>query len=390
MASLVKNGNTYSLIWTDRSRSPKKIRENLKTDDRKRAVRLQKQLEWGYANRHNRQFPDDQKHDPWVRRWYQADYTRKDNTLLSKLIEDFISFKLSEKGTSGWGRSAERREPYVLRKFVRIVGDRPVRQLTRDHLQAFYYRAGVNSDHTRQSDYISINTFLNWLLTHEYLETKPEYRPKKAQQLLPRFITPVELSAVIQKHIERTAANVQLGKCAPRPYYPVLAWMVLAGTGIRPVELSRITLSAVQNGHLLVGDGFDTKSRRQRLVPLLYESRQAVDLLCNPAYRKLQGMQGVTLLGRDPAYAKNYISRQFTSAWQACFPDKDRSLYNLKDMFAVRFLCDDTHQSAGAIRLNELKEILGHASLETTQKYLKAIPFRTDLRGTIFDFPPEN
>lgn len=113
------------------------------------------------------------------------------------------------------------------------------------------------------------------------------------------------------------------------------------------------------------------------------EAGQATRLLADQRFRRMQGLDSDRLLGRKPGYAQGRMSRDFTTTWQQVFPDRPRrTLYNLKDTFAVRFL-----YSPGGGNINELANILGHASLDTTRRYLKAVPYGTRLEGTIWDYP---
>lgn len=379
MASLVKNGDSYGLIWTDSSRPTPQTRESLKTDDKRVAARRKARLEHQYW---------EGSHDPWKRKWYQKEQTR--SPLLGNTIDRFVAFKTNAKGARGWNDTTTAREKYVLGKFARLTGrDRHIKDITDEDLENFYYRKDVTSDHTRDSDYISLNTFFNWCISRGLISEKPEYRPKKPQTKIPKFIRPKRLAAMISGYLasikqmkaDGTIHSGQDGAC----WIP-LGWMILAGTGMRPKELAHIRLKNIDSGAIIIGEGFTTKTRAERRVPLLFEAGQAVGLLTDPRYRKLHDMiDNDRLLGRKPHYAQQKMSRVFTDTWQDLFPQAPRrTLYNLKDTFAVRFLSDPSVGSSG-MKLNELKEILGHASLETTQKYLKAVPYGTRLEGTIWD-----
>lgn len=381
MASLVKNQSIYGLIWTDSRRYPKQVRESLKTTERHRATAKKKQLEWEYL---------EGEHDPWRRKWYER--PQHIDPRLSELIGEFIRFKTNARGELGWNENTAKREKYVLQKMVRLLGDPYITDLTADHLEKFYYRKDVSSDHTRNGDYISVNTFLNWCMEQGHLKTKPHFRPSKPQSKVPKFLYPEDLSELIRYRlgkIERDIRTNHLVNDRNAAYWHVYAWMILAGTGMRPVELSRLKLSHIHNDWVLVGADYTTKTRSERRVPLLFEAQQAVQILTDPNVRRREPTlaKSTYLLGRKPDYAKKELSYDFTDSWKACFPDRtDRTLYNLKDTFCVRFLSDDSVPSPSGMKLNDLREILGHASLNTTQRYLKAVPYGVKVSGTIWDF----
>jgi integrase len=369
MASLVKNGKNYGLIWSDSDRVPRQVRESLKTDSRPRAIGKKKQLEWEYLNG---------EHDPWKRKWYERDVTIE-GISISDAVEQFISEKSTARGRYGWNEATATKEAFVMRKFARM-NQMPVNSLTEKDLENFYYRKEVNSDHTRNSDYISINTFLNWCISNDYIKEKPVFKPQKPQSKIPKFIYPAELSKLIQYRTNKMKSDLNYSIMKPdrAAYWTVLCWMVLAGTGIRPIELSNVKVSHVHSDHIIIGEDFSTKTKSERRVPLLFESRQAAQILTDPAFRSRESFMKSSpyLTGRKPSYSKEELSRDFSITWKNFFPNKPkRTLYNLKDTFCVRFLCDDSIESHSGMRLNDLREILGHESLETTQKYLKAIPY---------------
>lgn len=372
MASLVKNGETYGLIWTV---SGEQCRESLKTTNYQKAKQRKAWLEDQFY---------DGEHDPFEKKWYERKKETNRTSLKAK-VEEFIKFKTRARGQQGWSQSVAKRETYVMRKFSRHVGGK-LKDLTDSDLEDFYYRDSVNSEHTRNGDYISVNTFLNWCITKGYLESKPEFKPKKPQSKIPKFIYPEQLAELIHYRLQVIEGDWKSGQLKIKErgaYWCVLGWMVLAGTGLRPVELANLKLRHVQKDSIIIGEDFTTKVRSERTVPLLYESKQAVDILTDSNFRKLEpSMKGSEyLLGRKPSYAKKQLSYDFTETWELFFSDKPkRTLYNLKDTFAVRFLYDGSGRA-----LNDLADILGHASLDTTRRYLKAVPYGATVEGTIWD-----
>ena len=392
MASLQKNGTNYGLVWTDSSRDPSQVRESLKTDNYKKAKRRKARLEDQYFT-----FDSDGKrqHDPWNHKWYEQPSGDGSVMTLQEAVKEFIYFKSTTKGQKGWSESIAIKESQFMRMFAEHLGpDLLLSEITEQHLEDFYYKENVSSDHTRNSYYISVNTFFNWCVEQGYLEEKPEYKPKKPQSKVPKFIYPEELAKLIEYRLSKIKYDIDSGRLRnpdQGPYWMILAWMLMAGTGMRRGEIVHLTAKNVDNGYITIGDGFTTKTRQERQIPLLFEAKQAIDILTDPNFRQLEPRMRSSeyLLGRSPRSGKDYLSRRFGPLWEKCFPNKSkRTLYNLKDMFAVRFLTDPSIPTEEGMKINDLRKILGHQSLDTTQKYLKAIPFGLKITGTIWDYLP--
>ncbi|WP_441001264.1 tyrosine-type recombinase/integrase [Fodinibius sp. SL11] len=392
MASLQKNGTNYGLVWTDSSREPSQVRESLKTDNYQKAKRLKARLEDQYFT-----FDRDgnRKHDPWQRKWYEQPSGDGTVITLEEAIKEFVYFKSTTKGQKGWSESIAVKESQFMRMFSEYLGpDLLLSEITEQHLEDFYYKENINSGHTRNSYYISVNTFLNWCVKEGYLEEKPEYKPKKPQSKVPKFIYPKELAQLIEYRLSKIKYDVDEGRLRnpdQGPYWMILAWMLMAGTGMRRGEVVRLTAKNVDSGYITIGEGFTTKTRQERQIPLLFEAKQAIDILTDQNFRQLEPRMRDSkyLLGRSPRSGKDYLSRRFGPLWKERFPDKSkRTLYNLKDMFAVRFLTDPSVPTSEGMKINDLRKILGHQSLDTTQKYLKAIPFGLTITGTIWDYVP--
>jgi integrase len=373
MASLTKRNGIYLLRWYNGERYPKQISESLKTKNFTQAKRKKVQLENAYY---------EGEHNPWRRKWYETAAIDENVILLSHAVELFIEYKSQARGSEGWSKSVAKREGFVLRKFARMLEMKPLSSLSKNDLQAFYYREGVTSDHTRKGDYISVNTFLNWCIEKGFIESKPKFRPKKPQRKIPKFIYPKELAQLIEYRNYKATYNSS-GNNLPVSiaHWIPLCWLVMAGTGLRRKELVHLKKWHIEGNTIIIGEDFPTKVRAERRVPLLFESKWAVGELL-----KIETGNHF-LTGKKPTYASNKLTYSFSGAWKERFPEKaKRTLYNLKDSFAVRFLTSDLENYHSGMKMNDLKEIFGHASLETTQKYIKAVPPGTIIDGSVWDF----
>lgn len=146
--------------------------------------------------------------------------------------------------------------------------------------------------------------------------------------------------------------------------------MLFLQTGLRVSELVNLKLSDVDftSREITVRQG---KGRRDRVVPLVKQAEASLK-----AYLKVREAQ--------PEYDEVFIARNGTSMdvrtvryrihkyYKAAGIKKKASVHTLRHTFS-------THQIHNGLKLNQLKEVLGHRRMETTYKYVHLD--RTNLRA---------
>src|SRR5215217_123508 len=146
--------------------------------------------------------------------------------------------------------------------------------------------------------------------------------------------------------------------------------MLFLQTGLRVSELVNLKLTDIDftSREITVRQG---KGRKDRVVPLV---RQAGETL--KAYLKVRDAQ--------PEYDEVFIARNGTSMdvrtvryrihkyYKEAGIKKKASVHTLRHTFS-------THQIHNGLKLNQLKEVLGHRRMETTYKYVHLD--RTNLRA---------
>ncbi|MEM2045864.1 MAG: site-specific integrase [Candidatus Bathyarchaeia archaeon] len=164
------------------------------------------------------------------------------------------------------------------------------------------------------------------------------------------FLTPSELKALLQ------ALN----------HHPVLKARVLLTvlTGLRPKEVANLEWKDIdfENGLLFVRKkpGSQVKDREERVIPL---GKEIIEILkelkaLNPSSNFVFGKNG------RPVYE---ISPQLRRASKRAGLEKKVSPYMLRHTFAVNAL-------RAGIDIYSLKELMGHSSITTTERYLHADP----------------
>jgi site-specific recombinase XerD len=161
-------------------------------------------------------------------------------------------------------------------------------------------------------------------------------------------------------------ALLQVAGANPRDFAVI---MLFLQTGLRVSELVNLKLQDVDfaSRELTVRQG---KGRKDRVVPLVGQAHQALK-----AYLAVR--EG------DPEYDNVFLAQNGTSMdmrtvryrikkyYEEAGIRKKASVHTLRHTFA-------THQIHNGLKLNQLKEVLGHRQMETTYKYVHLD--RTNLR----------
>lgn len=352
-----KNG-WYYIVWTDRHKSPRQVKEALKTQKLNEARAKKSQLESDYYN---------DKHDPWRSKWYERQPATLSPTLKAA-VEEYVRYKANLKGKAGWGEYTAHNYSKTLRHFAGS-SDKLVSDLGPEDLHGYYYRDV--SDHTRKSDRTRIKTFINWCVEREYLKESIDSPVDEPQEEIPEYLTTMQLLRICAVK-KRTQINDIYGndQC-----WMLDAFVLAARTGLRLTEMVNIQVADCRDGFILVGATKKTKSNKQRKVPIMNMAHIIISRWTDRGFRKDHGFDNDYLFGRvpTPKLGAN-LSRVFTLCREKVLPGQSQyTFHSLRHTFAVWYLVQPGDNFD--FRLYKLQRILGHASMETTMKYLKAIPY---------------
>lgn len=389
-------GGTYYCTWSAKKKHPKqpKQTESLRTKKMKVAKKRLSILETLY---------DSNYHDPWTDPWHKnqqinhivisgrLDLDSLSNDLKSvsgiameDLVEDYIAYKSKIRGRKGWSENRAQSVSYTLRQFLDFVGynTHPDR-LDEFDIQDFLYRPKVTSDHTRRSDLTRIKACFNWGIENGYTTNKITYEAEKPQEDIPAFLTRREIIDICGYQLRKNLSNINKGytKEDNTSLWMIYGWLLMASTGLRPNELMNLKSKDVEPV-IHVGRNRKTKVNKQRTVPHHRWTSDVLSVLLDEEVRKNDRWMKKRdwLFGRHGSQAQRHLSDHFREARKEIVPNKDITLYNLRDSFAVWYLTNEDELSGNQDRrLYELMRILGHAKLSTTQIYLKCIPLATQL-----------
>ncbi|MDE6441826.1 MAG: tyrosine-type recombinase/integrase [Clostridia bacterium] len=214
---------------------------------------------------------------------------------------------------------------------------------------------------------ITLKNFYNYLIDTEIIETSPFKKLKfrfKQERKLPKTLTVMEISKIL-KCFDTDASS--LSSFAQKEFIRDAALMdLLISTGIRIGEAASITIDdIISSERTLLIHG---KGRKQRLIYIsspttwdrlktLLKERKKAD--CNYLFVNRYG-QPITIHGIEDIY-KKYVKK-------AQINTKSTPHY-LRHTFATNLL-------ANGADLRSVQEILGHASVATTQIYTEVTTAR--------------
>lgn len=203
----------------------------------------------------------------------------------------------------------------------------------------------------------SIRTFFRFLVRERVLKTNPAsaLRSPKSEKPLPKALTVDEIDRFFSRTSERSARDFAI-------------FELLYSSGLRVGELTTLRVQEVdlQNGWLrVVGKG-----NKERYVPVGSRALEALKeyLPLRAAIRAMTAETIVTdavfLNSRGGPLSSRSVRRILKSFLVTANLARDVSPHAFRHSFA-------THLLQGGADLRSIQELLGHASLSTTQRYTR-------------------
>jgi integrase/recombinase XerC len=271
-------------------------------------------------------------------------------------IESFLGYLSGERAYSGHTVSAYRRD---LQQFTAYIAeslntDDIGKAMTKSPLRGYLYglsRAGMKP-RTLARKIATFKSFAKYCVRRKLLESNPTRLliTPRLDKPLPAFLTERQAAELdTQGEVEtldglRNRAIVEL-------FY---------GTGMRLSELYALDADSIDQKRLTVK--VLGKGRKERVVPV---TRTAVDAIRDyHKQRKGTPSAGEALFtnAKGQRLSRRTIQRIVTRALQGVTQQKKKSPHVLRHTYA-------THMLNGGADVRAIKELLGHASLSTTQVY---------------------
>ncbi len=243
----------------------------------------------------------------------------------------------------------------ALRALVQFCGDLQVRAVTSRTMEAFKAtRLKRNKPPTVNKYLRTLRSAFNYAIRREYLKRNP-------MDSIPKIREPEkEIRALTKEELHKL-----VDAC---PDVRWRAFVLLAGTmGMRKAEMVNLRWRDAdflnEAVRIVNHDGWTTKSKRNRVVPMSAASRDAL-LEVDRLYHD-QGTSFVFITARGTPWVNN-VYRNFMKVVKAA------SIAHCTIQDLRRTFCSQM----AAVGVNEavIQEAVGHASMETTRKYYQHIP----------------
>ena len=264
------------------------------------------------------------------------------------LIDDFLVFLEVEKGYSA---KTIREYSYDLQMFENFNEDKSLEKCTTTDLRRFFLHLKRDKSYAPRSLHrkiCSLKSFYKFLKKEAFISANPaeNIESPKIPKSLPKTITIEEAFTLLN---------------APKNIRDKTVLYLLYGTGMRVSELSDLNIKNLdlKNRLIRIVEG---KGGKDRIIPL-------PDLIIPIIEEYLVSRRKDT---DSPALILNRSGQRLTSRSiqrlvkkykeQANFQEKKVTPHTLRHAFA-------THLLANSVDIRVIQELLGHASLSTTQLY---------------------
>lgn len=274
---------------------------------------------------------------------------------MQTLIDQFIVYLSDERNLSPHTIEAYQRDLNEFKRFCHENGISSQRSLV--NIDSFFLRRFLAELHKQKKKTTiarklsSLRAFFKYMVREGYLSINPSegLSTPRLNRYLPKILTVDEANALMERGYGNTLADLR-----DRAIFELFY-----ASGLRISELISLNVSSINfNERLVLVIG---KGRKERIVPIGQKSFEALE-----AYLEARGNPAANeplfLNVRGGRLSQRSIQRNLKKRLLKSKIIKDISPHALRHSFATHLLDDGAD-------LRLIQELLGHASLSTTQKY---------------------
>ncbi len=270
---------------------------------------------------------------------------------MSKYLEAFLEYLLINKGVSKNTYDAYKRDLVQFEEFLK----KPIIEANASDVISFLSR--IDNKRSLNRKLSAINSFFDYAYKRDFVDEKFKIKQAKIPQNLPKFLTKEEILNSLS-HINYNSSWFELRDKA--------LILFLYATGLRISEALNVKLGDIEDGWVRVEMA---KGEKQRLVPVAEIALKALNEYlykrpCNSEYVFVN--KNCKKLSRISAFN---ITKKYLNV----------SPHVLRHSFATSLVL-------GGADLRVVQELLGHASLNTTQIYTHIQ--KENLKDTVLKYHP--
>jgi integrase/recombinase XerD len=270
---------------------------------------------------------------------------------LSRYLEAFLEYLLINKGVSKNTYEAYKRDLVQFEKFLQ----KPI--IEADSQDVIRFLSTIENKRSLNRKLSSINSFFDFAYKRNFVDEKFKIKQAKIPKTLPKYLTKEEILNAIS-HIDSNASWFELRDKA--------LILFLYATGLRISEALNTKISDIEDGWVKVEMA---KGEKQRIVPI---ADIALNALKEYLHKRPCSSEYIFV-------NKNCDKLSRISAFNITKKYLNVSPHVLRHSFATALVL-------GGADLRVVQELLGHASLNTTQIYTHIQ--KENLKETVLKYHP--
>lgn len=368
MASLKKRKDHYSIVFKTRL-DGKQITKTYALGTKYKKVAEQKKREYEKLYQSGEINPFD---GAWNLQEYEKqkelEGTAYTSPILNQLTKQFLKSKtnVTAKTKAGYKQ--------VLNQFKEHVGQSmPVTKINTTDIKSFCLREKL-SNASKRNYLTHLKIFFNWTIDREILESNPcddVKLPKKRDNLVDKIIEEADLKLIFKKfrdHQQKHRSNGAIQSSAQMQHWFKPLVTLAFYTGLRRKEIIQLRWEHVNLDNRFIRVT-DTKNGSERTVPIfdtLYWRLKAWHKFIGHPKSGLVFPSPKSNSKREIALTGGTVSRRFK------FYVKKSKLKNTIHFHSLRHSCA-TFLLRNGFNVIEVKNMLGHKSLDVTNKYVHLV-----------------
>lgn len=369
MASLAKRNGNYSIVFKTRL-DGKSIKKTYALGTKYKKIAEQKKVEYEKLYQAGKINPFD---DNWNLQEYEKKQELEGTAVTSPILSSLIKKFLKEK-TNVTEKTRKTYEQILTQFMDQVARTMPVRLVNIDDIREFCLRNDL-ANASKKNYLRHLKVFFNWLVQEGYIETNPcdNIRlPKTRENLVDKIIEEEDLKTIFKKFRKyqlkhKKARAIQSHEQMQLWFKPLITLAFY--TGLRRKEIIQLRWEHLNLEHRFLRVT-DTKNGSERTVPIfdpLYWR-----LL---AWKKMNGDPKKGLVFPSPklnskieiALTGNTVSKAYKF-----YATEEANLKNTINFHGLRHSCA-TFLLRKGFNVIEVKNMLGHRSLEVTNKYVHLV-----------------